>query len=273
MKSNKFILGLGAMSILFFGCQKLSTTTATDTSIPTSDEAASTVGASISSNGYGLSAQLTDAIGPSQTGKFALSPSGSANNQIQISRNVEVAASIAPPCGFTKDTIMTRSNADTATFHYSFYLNYKFAVNCTANAFSGFTFSDSTAGTYVGPRLSYNGNSTMNTVLSIPTGSGDSVLVFNGNFNHNGTTTSKVGNKATFTSQLTLTLVNLTIGRTSHIIDSGTGTITLTGTSSTGKSFTYTGTVDFSTRNQLVVNILGKIYHFDLRSGNELSGS
>jgi len=273
MKTRKFAIGMAAMAVLFFGCQKLSNTT-TDSTVPTVDDAASTVGASVSSSGYGLTAQLADAITPAQTGKFGFSPAGNANNQLQASKNVELAGGISTMCGLVKDTVITRSNADTAKYHYSFYLNYKFMVNCSQNSFTGLTFSDSTAGAYNGPRVNYTGNSTLNTTLSFPAGTIDSVLIYNGTYVHNGTTTSNVNNKASFTSKMTLTVTNLTVGKVSHFISAGTGTITLTGTSSkTGKSFSYTGTVDFSKAGQLIVNILGQLYHFDLKTGIELANT
>lgn len=272
MKTKKLLIGLAFTAILFYGCQKISNSTSTtDTTVPTSDEAASTIGASVSSNSYGLTAQLADAIAPSQTGQFAFTSEGSSKNTLSVSKNLVSAAGLSTMCGLVKDTVITRSNADTAKYHYAFYLNYKFMVNCTSNTFTGLTFSDSTSGTYVGPRVSYNGSSTLNTNLTFPTGSGDSVLIFNGTFIHNGTTVSSVGNKSTFTSTIKLTVSNLTIGKVSHYISAGTGTITITGTSRTGKSFSYTGTADFSVRNQMVVNILGQLYHFDLKTGNELT--
>jgi len=271
MKTRKLILGMATLAILFSGCKK-DTTTTTDTSSPTTDEAASTIGASVSSNGYGLTSQIQDAVPVGTSGKFSFSPSSELKNQsLQVGKSLETTAGITSLCGFKKDTVITRASSDTSSIQYSFYLHYNFMVNCTSNIPSSMIFMDSTSGKYAGPRITFNGSSTANTTLTFPSGAGDSVVVFNGTFVRNGSTVSKVGNKSTFTSKVTLNLVNLAVSKTTRLITSGTGTITISGTSSKGKTFTYTGTVDFSTKNVLAVNILGTIYHFDLRTGNEIA--
>jgi len=266
MKASKFLLILLIAGLSFFSCKKSSSST-TDSTVTSADEAASTIGASISANGYGLTAQIIDAIPVGTNGKLGLEPIHSLGN-LEISKNLMVAGPSI--CGLTKDTIINRQNSSTSPIQFSFYLNYSFQVNCTQNTPSSLVFIDSTSGTYSGPRINYNGHSKGNmTVTNLPIA--DSTLIFNGSYTRTGTSQSKVANKSNFTSTVTLTITNLTIGKNSHFISGGTGTITIVGASSAGKTFSYTGTVDFSNAKKLIVFIEGKKYFFDLFTGEELA--
>ncbi len=258
------------VALLFLASCKKTDTTSSDSTILNSDEAAVSVGTSLSSNGYGLNSQIMDAIPLSVSGSLATSQTTNHNSLSVLGANH--LSYTSPACGFTKDTTITRDNSNNpkGLVQYSFQLHYNFKVVCDGNYPTSMIFIDSTTGSYSGLRVNFNGSSNSEFVLTNIQPK-DSALVLNGTFVRNGSFQSKLRSNATFSSVITLNVTGLTVGKTSHFISAGTGTITFTGSSSAGKTYSYTGTVDFSNANKIVLLLEGKKHLYDLITGEELT--
>ncbi|HEY9196297.1 MAG TPA: hypothetical protein VIM77_08525, partial [Mucilaginibacter sp.] len=133
--------------------------------------------------------------------------------------------------------------------------NWDYTLACAGVIPSQLTFNFNGSGSYEGPRMSSNDQSTGGFILTNlqPTAS---TYLLSSTYQRTGTSTSKIARKYTFTSTLNITSSNIAVEKTSLKIVSGTAAIKITGTSSSGKSFTFNGTITFQGNNKatLILN-------------------
>ncbi len=275
MRYHKFNIAFLTLLLSFGACKKKSNTGG-DNSTLTSDLAYSTVGASVSSNGYGLTSQINDAIPTSQNSGFGFDQ-GNSNGRsgLEFSSNhiLETSSNSGNPvCSYVLLDTISRVSASSSSIKFDLKLWYSYSVQCANNLPTGLVFIDSTTGMYNGPRINFKGSSNGNFIFT-NVSKADTALIINGTYAHNGMTIYKVGRVDTFNVQTFFTLDSLTIGKTTHFISKGLGTITVTGTSTKGGSFNYTGTIDFTTPGKLGVIIKGVKRYYDLITGNDITGS
>jgi len=265
MKISKGLLFVFILIVFGFGCKKQdipSTSGNIDPSLPTTNEAASTIVTALSTNNYGLGPQLANATAISQYGFFGRTQ---ASNSLSFQKNsLSTTTSL---CGLSRDTLFSITNPKTDSSKYKFTIAYYVQVNCTQNQPSNMVFVDSTSGSYYGNLLSYTGTSKCLFSSTLPTGGQDSTIIFNGTYTRKGTTISNFLNKSTFSTDITITYSDLTIGRNSHFISKGSASIEIAGASKTGKIFRYLGSADFSTPGQIKMVLEGHQYRFDILSG------
>ena len=203
-------------TIMFSACKKDSATTAA----VTEDEAAEVMVQSIDPASGGLALQTTAAT------------------------TITVTNSSSVKCGVAKDSTINGSGS-TATRSYTYNLNWHRLLTCGVGSIPSkldFTFTGSS--TYSGPRMSSNDNSTgAFTVTGLELSSSEYIV--NQTYTRNGTQQSKVGKNRSFTSTVNVATTNVKISKAIQQITSGTGTIAVTGTASTGESFSFNGTITF----------------------------
>jgi hypothetical protein len=213
------------LSISLYACKKDNTGIASSTTVTEADAAELT----------------TDAIVPSTGGLTT-----------QLSSSVTVYATVTIPCGVSKDSTISRSSVNGITPAYNYNLQWGYLLNCSTGSFTG-SFTGST--TYDGLRMSSNDSSTGNVLITgvLP---GASSYTISTSYSRNGSSTSKIGNKNFFTSKLAINSSNIVIDKTTLVILSGSASVTATGASTSGKSFTFSGIITFLGGNKatLVLN-------------------
>jgi hypothetical protein len=163
------------------------------------------------------------------------------------------------PCGTEKDSTIAYASANGGIPSFSYSLTWKYTLACTVP--SSLTLNFTGAGTYNGVTLSSSFNSTGDFVLT-GLGSTAAQYTFNSSYSRTGTTTSIVGNKNTFNHSLTITSSNIVYSKTTQEIVSGTATVSIQVTSTSGNSWTYSGTLTFlgNKTAKLVLNS-GTVYN------------
>lgn len=87
-------------------------------------------------------------------------------------------------------------------------------------------------------------------------------MMFDVNYNRTGTQVLRFGEQKDITSTLTVNLSALKINKQSYEIESGNGTIVLTG-STAGETFTFNGNIVFNGDNKATLTINGTAYEID----------
>ena len=145
-------------------------------------------------------------------------------------------------CGVPKDSSLTYASNIGAVPAYNYSLMWKYTLACTAPSSLNLNFNGS--GSYSGLLFTSNFTSTGGFVL---TGLGATVPQYNysSNYSRTGTTTSKVGAQKTFNHTLTITSSSILYNKATQEIASGTATVAIKITSSTGNTYNYGGTLTF----------------------------
>jgi len=221
MNILKIALLAGIAAGLTFGassCHKDSSTTPSTTTTVTEADAAELT---------------TDAVAPSSGGMVA-----------QLNTSVSINTSVPLSCGVAKDSTIAKSSATGATPTYSYNLSWNYLLNCNGIIPSTLTFNFTGNASYDGLSMSSNDKSTGQFILS-GLQPASSQYVFNTTYNRAGNTASKIARQYTFTSNLTIKSTNIAVDKSSLQILSGSATVSITATSSSGKTFTFNGTITF----------------------------
>lgn len=186
----------------------------------------------------------TDAVEPA-TGGMTL----------QVSSSVTIYKVTTISCGVPKDTTITASSASGVIPTYNASLSWAYTLNCAGISPSSLDLSFQGNSTYDGVKMSLNGTTNGTFILSgLEASSGSYTL--NSTYTRSGSTVSKIGNQHTYTSNVKISSSDIAVDKTTGLILSGTATVSITGTSSTGSSFSFGGTITFEGNNtaNLVLN-------------------
>lgn len=253
MKTLKLsVIALAIVMIGIFSCQKSNDSSSTTV---TSDQAADIAAGSLAENSNGL-ASVTDNI--SANALANASTSGQSVNSVGTS-------SVHQACGTTlTDSASNAGSADSVSWNYS--VKYSRTMNCNAqsqpdNIVTTLAYS----GNYDGPNVSSTNSGTANFTISGLSQSVNNYIV-NGEYKRSGSFTSKVGNKNSYTSNVDIVATNVTLSKPGRKINGGSATVSITGTSPKG-SFSYTGTIVFTSSSSATLNINGNSYTIDLHTG------
>lgn len=145
-------------------------------------------------------------------------------------------------CGESASASITKTSATGATISYTATVSWTWKFNCVTPA--NITFASKGHIKYDAPRMSSDDSSHSDYVIT-GIGASSSQYNINGVYTRDGSQQSKIGNKNTFTSNIVITSQDVKVGKASHIIESGTAAIAITGASSSGKSFSFAGTITF----------------------------
>jgi len=223
---------VAASSFTLTSCHKDSSTTATTL---TEADAAQVAVDAVSPSTGGLVSQVSSSASFFANGTVTGGKVSSVNNHLTTD-------SYTLPCGTEKDSTVSYASATTNAPSFTYSLTWKYTLACSVP--STLTLNFTGAGTYNGLVQSSSFNSTGSFVLT-GLGSTTSQLTFNSNYTRTGTTTSKIGNKNAFDHTLTITSSNIIYDKTGKEIVSGTATVSIKITSSSGNSWSYGGTLTF----------------------------
>lgn len=167
-------------------------------------------------------------------------------------------------CGIPFDSTVTL-NFNTNNVSASYTLSWDLLLSCNnQNVPQSLAFNSPYTGSYNGPLMSSSNSGNIAwTVTGL--GSGSSVpYSFSGTFSRSGSHTSKVRNKTTFTSDLQVTITAVTVDKTTQHITGGNGNVTLNCQSSTGKTYSFTGTIVFNNNGTATLTINSTTYTITL---------
>ena len=198
----------------------------------TEEDAADLVASAIGTGTYGLTSSTTAAA---QKTTFAYNQS--------------------VPCLYSLDTTLSKSNPVGSAITYSYNLNYNYQMYCTNGIPTSLICNLSSSGNL--DQLRMSASSTVTGALTF-TGfaPSDTLYSVNGDYSRNGSATSKIRAKNSFTYTLSLDLTNVSVSKTNYSLVSGSSTVTFSATSSTGKVFNFSGTLTYvnATTATLVIN-------------------
>lgn len=186
---------------------------------------------------------ITDAVTPESAGMSA-----------QVEDATVMASSNIYPCGISFDSSILRSSASGASVSYSFSLAWNWKLSCANPA--NFTASFTGHTTYDAPRISSDDSSSGSFVIT-GLAPADDAYTFKSSYVRNGSEQSKVNNKNSFTSKITITSTDIKVNKVTRQIISGTAAVTITGASSSGKSFSFSGTITFTGSKTATLSISG----------------
>jgi len=213
------------------------------------DESAEAIASGMSSDNAGFTLQISDA---SSITTESIENSEAENGRTQA-------------CGQLLETSFIITNPVGSVNTYSFSITYGYELVCNPSP-NTLNFTLDTEGTFIGSRIESVGSSqgdwTM-TGLTSPT-----YYTLNGLYTRSETYVSKVGNKNTFTAEQEFTLSNIQVNKTTDLIESGSATVTISGASTNGTTFSHTGTLTFESNGVAILEINDNSYHIDIKTGS-----
>ena len=189
------------------------------------------------------------------------SSSGGTSDQLKDCSE-EAAEQIATlNCGGTFDTVVSRSYNGVATGSYTTQRHY--TLNCDAGIISSLGCTGSYSGNFDAPRMSSSNSGSISWTLT-GLDAGSTQYAFNGALNRSGTHTSKVRNKYTFNTTMSITSSNVMVDKITHKIVSGSGSVTLTCDVVDGDSFDFTGSIVYHANETATLTLNGNTYTITL---------
>jgi hypothetical protein len=231
MKTLKLLTITLFAVLLTVSCNKKDETPILDA---TTEEAAAIMATSFCTDNAGTMSQVADAI--------------------ELSQNTELKSSLY-------DSSFTISSAPGAAITYQYQVNYSYGFLNSGN----FQLAYESKGNYTSPNV----NATISAAGSMNvTGflSGDYYVV-NGQSGRDGTFTMKIGNKNSITGSVTTTLVNFKVSKTTGLLESGTATIVVNGSTSAGMNFGFTGALVYTGNYTGTLTIEGKQFIINISTG------
>jgi hypothetical protein len=187
---------------------------------------------------------VSDAVSPESSGMVA-----------QTQTTVVIINENDLDCGVQSDTAFAGQNAAGAAITYNYAYTSSRLLTCNVGVPSTFQFNFSGKNSYSAAYIASDDSAAGNfSVTGLNAGAGQ--YVFNASYIRSGSETSKARNQYTFTSNVNIQSTNLTIDKSTQQIVSGTATVSISGASSSGKAFSYSGTITFSGGKQATL-VLG----------------
>jgi hypothetical protein len=240
MKIFKFSLVAIVLLCAIVACKK-PTVVALNVTV---DDAAAILGGSLASNSYGYNSLSADA-----------------NTYAQNTLNSNLA------CGTSKTDTFTRVSPAGSGATYLYKLSYTRKLNCNvSNQADNFSATLTFTGNYntSNVALANSGTATMTIAGLTPTAT---VYAVNGEYKTSGTFKVKRDTTNTGTASVDIVLKNLVINKTTQMINSGTGTMILTGSTLKKGDFTYNGTITFNGNAMATMALNGSNYTINLATG------
>lgn len=172
---------------------------------------------------------------------------------VQLNTSVTIATNpiyTAPSnCGAQKSNTYSGSSSQGASISYAYAYNWNWVLNCSGTTPQRFDYSYSGQSGYDGPRVTTAGSASATASIA-GLESSASQYVMNTSYTHDGNTTSKIGNKNSFTSRVIINSTNIKIDKVTKQIVSGSGAVEISGSTTAGATFNYAGTITFIGNNK-----------------------
>ncbi len=238
---NVFLIVLIFVGSIIGGCKKDDDTVTTKDEPVTNDEAAEVIAQSIGADSGGAGFMMTDATQMSKTGYTA-----------------------------EKDALADSTFTITNTVgDLSYNLSMSYSWNITMNTSERrmeLNLSFTTDGTVTGSRINSNGSSAGNyTIYGLM--ENDPYYVLTGTYKRTGSTTVKIVEEKTLTSVVDITFTEINYDKTTFKVKNGTATVSFTGTTAKGETFSATGTITYSDDGTAVLTIGDDTYTLNIQEG------
>jgi hypothetical protein len=233
LSNNKMLIFaltlLTGMTIATASCKKSSSSTSSTTDTVSTDVAANAVTEAVTPASAGIVTQTQTATVVVSTGDFE--------------------------CGVTTDSSFAGSNAAGAAITYSYAFNSSRTLTCDNGIPQQFAYQFTGSSAYTAPRISSDDSSAGQfTITGLQPAA--TQYTFNETYIRKGSENSLVGNQMSFTSTITIQASNLIVDKSTQQILSGTAAVSISGSTSGGKSFSYSGTLTFN-GSQTATLVLG----------------
>jgi sterol desaturase/sphingolipid hydroxylase (fatty acid hydroxylase superfamily) len=158
-------------------------------------------------------------------------------------------------CGVESDTSISGQNTVGASVTYDYDLSWNQLLTCKDDIPESFQFNFTGNTNYDAEYMSSEDSSNAQfTVTGLQPSSAQ--YIFNLTYQRKGSQTAKAGGTNTFTSTISITSSDLTVDKSSGEIVSGNAAVNISGATTTGRSFSFSGTLTF-TGNKQATLILG----------------
>jgi hypothetical protein len=232
MKNTKLISILLMAVVAISGCKKDETEIVADA---TTEEAAAIVATSFCTGSAGTMTQMEDAVGFSQ-------PEG-------------YKSTLA-------DSTFTITNQAGAIITYQYAVTYSFGF-LTPNTYQ---LAYNSSGNYASPSslgvITSEGALTISGIID-----NSSSFSCNGNAGRNGTFTMKNGNSNSITATVATTISDFKFNKNTGICESGTASVVCSGSTSLGKTFSYSGTLEYLGNYTGSLTLNGQNFTVNLKTG------
>lgn len=232
MKKSQLISILLLAVVAFSSCKKNDPETVADA---TTEEAAAIVATSFCTGSAGTMTQMEDAVG------------------------------LAKPNGYKSmlaDSSFTLASPTGAIITYQYAVTYSFGF-LTPNTYQ---LTYNSMGNYASPNsvgvITSSGALTISGLIDNST-----VYTCNGNAGRNGTFTMKIGNKNSITATVTTTITDFKFNKNTGICESGKASVVVSGSTSTGKTFSCSGTLVYEGNYIGSLTLSGKTYSVNIKTG------
>lgn len=195
--------------------------------------------------------------------KYDLSTqTGGLNSVIVDASRVANARNSGSYCGKSKDSTFSKnSNGAYPNVSSSFTQKVSFLLTCTiAKVPASLSYLTNSSGQYQTPNTTSNDTGNGNLIISgLEVTS--STYVVNGTFVRDGTQNVNLDTQKTLTSKVTLTMEGIKVNKSTFKIQTGSKvSAIITGSSSSGKKFSFTGIVKYNDDGTLTITLNGKDY-------------
>lgn len=208
----------------------------------------------------------TDQAANLVTSSLAVNSNGAFNTITDASVETQTKVSVDTACGTTWTDSTTQKMPLSQGTSYNYTSKYSYTLNCGGpnNTFNGSaTAISSYSGSFTGPNLSSTNSGSSDFIIA-GLGKTSTTYVLNGEYKRTGTYQSKNDSGNT---NVDVVITNLTLTKPQHIFQSGTATITVTGTSTKNGSFSYNGILVFNGGNAATLTLNGTVYTINLSTG------
>lgn len=160
----------------------------------------------------------------------------------------EIAASIVNndnlACGTESDSKITGANGAGASVTYNYSLSWSSLMSCKNSIPSDYAFHFTGKFNYDAQRIS-SADSSVGSLTISGLQPGAKAYTFSSTYLREGSEISKVRDMHSFSSTISITSSNIIVDKATEKITSGSAGVLISGASSSGKSFSYSGTITF----------------------------
>ena len=214
-----------------------------------------------------LNISVDDAAGM-LAGSIASPTYGVNSISADVSLNAQTStANTNQACGSTMlDTIIRQNTAGTpASYYYKLIYSNKLTCN-VSNSPDNIASSLSYTGNYSNPQLTLTNSGTVTFTIAGFTQTATTYSV-NGEYKSSGSFKLKADTTNAGTASFDIVVKNLVVSKSTQVINSGTATVIVTGTTLKKGDFTYNGTLTFNGSSMATLVINGTTYTVNLTTG------
>lgn len=185
------------------------------------------------------------------------------NDMVQYARTLQ---GTGKGCGVIDSFAIARQDAKNAPISFNYALGYYYTVNCNGNTADNLTSNIVYTGSFDSSILSVinSVNSTAN-IGSLTTGAS---YIINGDYHASGSFQTYDATQLSGNNNITISINNLMIVKSSRAISSGSANVILSGTIKNKNTFNYTGTITFNNATTAALKLAEVNYTINLTTGD-----